>query len=216
MDHRDDSGQPCARHPVPLRERLLELATVGSRAQGFHHDAASKLQSLVMALDEIGELGATAEPELVAAVEIAATALRELQVMFNDNRALARAQRSRIALPDLIARAAARVAVAVRGDVEACDVRVAVPAMVHALAQLFDRLSGPRTQSRAIGVHTASDGDRVTLTFASETAIVDLASEALWIATFVVDRDEGELRCAPAHVTVELPIATDTGVVSRP
>jgi hypothetical protein len=203
------------RHEAPSGERLLELATVGSRAQGFHHDAASKLQSLVMAFDEIAEHAPHAEPEVRAAVEIATVALRELQVMFNDNRALARAQRSRIALSDLFALAAARVAVIVRGDVVACDVRVAVPAMVHVLAQLFDRLSGPRQQDRAIGVHVASDGDRVTLTLQSEIAILDQASEALAIAAFVVDREEGELRCAPDHVTVQLPIAMTTDVISR-
>ncbi len=212
MHHRDESGHPCTRHESPSRERLLELATIGSRSQGFHHDAASKLQSLVMALDEIAELTVNGQPELRAAVDIATTALHECQVMFNDNRALARGQRARIALPDAVARAAQRIGLAVRGEVTPCEVRVAVPAVIHALALLFDQIAGPRVVGRAIHVRCASDGDRVTLTLSGPEAIPAQASEALAIASFVIDREDGELRCAPDHVTLQLPI----GVASQP
>jgi len=215
VHHRDESGHPCTRHDPPSSTRLLELATIGSRSQGFHHDAASKLQSLVMALDEIGELGANAEPELRAAIEIALTALRELHVMFNDNRALARAQRSRITLADAITRAAQRVGVAVRGEIAPCELRVAVPAVIHALALIIDQLSGHRGAGRAVDVRSESDGDRVKLTLAGPGAIAAPASEAIAIAAFVIGREDGELSCAPDHLTVQLPVGMASEAIRR-
>ena len=54
---------------------VLAWAAVGSRISGFHHDSASKLQSLMMALDEAAELAGN-QPELARSLETAMTYVR--------------------------------------------------------------------------------------------------------------------------------------------
>jgi len=57
IEHLDDQGRPCTKHPSATIDELMVLAVIGSRVSGFHHDIASKLQGLMMSIDEIGELG---------------------------------------------------------------------------------------------------------------------------------------------------------------
>ena len=116
FEHVDETGAPCARHPAIAPASLYQLAMVGSRAPAFHHDCASKLQGLVMALDELTELTENGDPQLIRAVETALEASRELNALLNLNRTLTRpAARTAIALDELFARAAERVGVALRG-----------------------------------------------------------------------------------------------------
>src|SRR4051794_40869000 len=106
-DHKDESGGACKVHAPSSSDALLALATLGSRMPGFHHDCASKLQSLMMSLDEIGELSATTE--MRQAVDTAHLALRELHELFTANRALAKSpQLTRCSLGELIARSTSR------------------------------------------------------------------------------------------------------------
>src|SRR5581483_1744797 len=88
IGHVDDAGQPCARHAPVATETLLHLAMVGSRASAFHHDCASKLQGLVMALDELGELSEHGDPQVLRAIEAAMESTKELHALLNMNRAL--------------------------------------------------------------------------------------------------------------------------------
>ena len=112
--HVDERGAACAHHASATAEALLQLALVGTRAPGFHHDCASKLQGLLMALDEISELTADGSDDLRSAVEAATEASRELNALLSTNRALTKPPaRAPIALGELVSRAAARVAVSV-------------------------------------------------------------------------------------------------------
>lgn len=196
-DHRDESGESCKLHAPVSIDALMALATIGSRMPGFHHDCASKLQSLMMSLDEISEL---AGEEARAAAESASVALRELHGLFTQNRALAKSpQLTRGQLKDLLAKAADRAGVKILGEVAATEIEVSPPAMTHALAVLFDLVAGPAQLVRAVDVSVASDGAHTVITLRgpanANAKQPPNASELLAIASFVVARDGGELRC---------------------
>jgi hypothetical protein len=198
FDHLDETGQPCTRHPAPTLDALLALAAIGSRMPGFHHDCASKLQSLMMSIDEIGELATTDDLRQIA--ETAGNALRELHQLFTANRALAKSpQLARDTLADLIERAADRAGVKTRGEITPADIQVSPPAMTHALAVLLDLAAGPSSLGRVVDVQTTVDGTHATLVIAgppgATAKIAPNTSELLAIASFVVARDSGELRC---------------------
>lgn len=222
IEHLDETGQPCTRHAKVGENRILELATLGSRMPAFHHDAASKLQSLIMALDEISELASTTEVDMRTAIDTAHAALRELNQILATNRALAKApQKVRIALSELIQRAADSVGVRLRGELPAQDVRVAVPAVRHGLALLFDLAAGPSHLGRVIDVTCTADADRCELTIAgppeASAKLPPNAGESLAVATFVIDREDGELRCTTDGFAVKLPAAPPpSGPIAAP
>ena len=85
--HLDEHGQPCSHHPAATDQDLLSLALVGSRAPSFHHDLASKLQGLMMAIDEISEVSGEVPPPVLRAIETAHGALREVLALLGTNRA---------------------------------------------------------------------------------------------------------------------------------
>jgi hypothetical protein len=208
--HRDETGAPCTRHGELTEHRLYELATLGSRMPSFHHDAASKLQSLIMALDEISELASG--DDLRAPIDTAHAALRDLNQILSANRALAKApQRARIGLGELVKRAADAMGVRTRGDVPGDDVRVAIPAVRHALALLLDLAAGPSHLGRVVDVTASSDGDRLELTITgpAEAAakLPASAGESTGIAAFILDREDGELCCTPNGFVVRVPHA---------
>ena len=201
IDHLDVDGKPCARHPAPTVESILALATVGSRLPSFHHDAASKLQSLVMALDEICELAeAGQDPEMQRAAATATASLRELQTIFNANRALSRATPPvRVSLGELVGRAAERAGLVVHGEIPAVHVEVNVPAMTHAFAVVFDLSAAAIKLGRAVEItvtHAASQVTIATRAPAGSKRSASHPSELIGIATFALRRDRGELRCA--------------------
>ena len=219
ISHTDESGQPCTRHAKISEQRLYELATLGSRMPAFHHDAASKLQSLMMALDEISELTSADAVDLRTSIDTAHAALRELNQILAANRALAKApQRARIAFPELVAQAAAAAGVRVRAGILAKDVRVAAPATRHALAVLLDRAAGPSHLGRVVDATCELDGSSYVLTMSgppeAAAKLPANAGESLAIATFVIAREQGTLRCAPDGFVVTLPAAVDlTGAI---
>jgi hypothetical protein len=201
IDHLDEDGKPCTRHLAPSVESIFALATVGSRMPSFHHDCASKLQSLVMALDEISEIAeAGADADIQRAAATATVALRELQAMFNTNRALTRATPPvKISLGELIGRAAERAGLVVQGDIPAVHVEVNVSALTHAFAVVFDLAAGAIKLGRAVAISTSQANGHVTLTVrapAGSKAAANQASEMIAIATFALRRDRGDLRCA--------------------
>src|SRR5215217_6528111 len=94
----------------------MQLAMVGSRAPAFHHDCASKLQGLLMALDELTELTEHGDPHVIRAIEVALEASRELNALLNVNRSLTKPTvRSSIAVQTLVGQAADRVGVRLAG-----------------------------------------------------------------------------------------------------
>jgi hypothetical protein len=214
IEHLDEEGKPCVRHAA-ADDKLLAYAAIGTRISGFHHDAASKLQSLVMALDEISELIGEAASDMRTATDTAQTAVRQLHGLLSANRALAKAPvLTRAMLPELLTRAAERHGVKVRGEVPSLEVSAAPPSMTHAFALLFDMLAGPPSQGRAVQVQVASDGDRVTVTL---TGGVDAThtnvNELITVAAFMIGREEGTLRCGTKQFSIELALAQPSGFV---
>jgi len=219
-EHLDETGQLCTRHAPLTEQRLYELATLGSRMPAFHHDAASKLQSLMMALDEISELADPDAADLRASIDTAHSSLRELNQILAANRAIAKApQRARIALPELLSQAASGSGVRLRAGIpQAKDVRVAASAVRHALSLLLDLTAGPSHLGRVVDVSCELDGSSYTLTMSgpSEAAakLPSNAGESIAIAMFVIAREQGTLRCTPSGFVVALPAAIDpTGVI---
>lgn len=211
IDHLDEDGKPCTRHATPSVESILQLATVGSRMPSFHHDTASKLQSLMMALDELSEIAdAGTDPDLQRVAATAMTALREMQSMFNTNRALTRApQHVKISLGELIGRAAERAGLVVQGEIPAVHIDANVPALTHAFAVVFDLAAGAIKLGRAVAISTAQASGRVTMRLGAPAGSKPAAaqpSEMIAIATFAIRRDRGDLRCAHGDgFVIELP-----------
>jgi hypothetical protein len=200
IDHLDEDGQPCTRHAPPVVDTLLGLAMVGSRTPAFHHDTASKLQSLVMAIDEIGEIADVMQnPDLQRASATALTALRDLHGMFNANRALSRPpQATRVSIGELIGRAAERAGLVIHGDIPADAVEVNVAAMTHAFAVLFDLAAGVVKLGRLLDLTRTPAEGFVELRIRppeGATHAPPRTTELLTVATFVIRRDRGELRC---------------------
>lgn len=212
-EHLDEHARPCTRHAPVSLESLLALATVGSRASGFNHDIASKLQGLMMALDEISELAETLDPsnrESVArATEGAQACLKDVLAILNTNRAMTKpAMRAPVALADLTARAGDRVYVTLQGTLPELDVSVSAPTMIHALSLLFDIAGGPG-RGRTIPVDVTRTPTHVSISLAV-AATASPGSEPLALASFVLARDGGSLHCANdgQRFVIELPIAT--------
>jgi len=176
-----------------VTDPLLALALVGSRASGFNHDCASKLQSLMMALDEITELAdASGDPELVRAVETASGALRELTGLLNANRALTKPPvRTATTVRELFAKAAERVSARIDGELPERAIEVALPAMTHALALLFDLAAVLAPGGRAIAI----EGGVVR-------SARQAAPEVLALATFALARDGGTLAVVPSGFAI--------------
>ena len=207
--HVDATGAPCSRHPAASPAGLMQLALVGSRAPAFHHDCASKLQGLVMALDELGELTEGGDPQILRALESALEASRELNALLNINRALTKPPgRADIAVQDLVTRAAQRVGITVQGALPPATVSVSVPAMTHGLALVLDVAAGAgRGRSLAVTGTRAAGGVELVLPMAASAPAS--AGEGLALATFVVARDGGRVWCATdgdrLHVLLPAP-----------
>lgn len=208
IEHCDETGQPCTRH-APAQDKLLAFAALGSRISGFHHDAASKLQSLIMALDEIGELIGEADSDVRTATETAQSAVRQLHGLLTMNRALAKApQVATTALPELLARAAERHAVKLHGELGSVSVLIAPPSMTHAFSMLLDMIAGTPAQGRSVTVQATSDGSRVTVTLEGNVEPTHASvNELIALAAFLVSREAGTLRCGAKRFVVELPAA---------
>ena len=212
IKHTDEAGQPCTRHGTLSQQRVLELATLGSRMPSFHHDAASKLQSLMMALDEISELASNEGSDLRTSIDTAHSALRELNQLLGANRALAKAPvAGRIALSELVQRAAEAIGVRIRTPIVAQDVRLHIPAVRHALSLLLDLTAGPSHLGRVVDVTCELADDRYVLRLAgppeAQAKLPVNAGESVGLATYVIDREEGSLRCTPDGFIVNLPAA---------
>jgi hypothetical protein len=203
-DHLDETGAPCARHAPLSQDALFQLAMVGSRASAFHHDCASKLQGLVMALDELTELTEHGDPQVIRAIETAIEASRELNALLNVNRALTRpTAKTPIELRELVARGAERVGVAVHGVLPDATVGVSVAPMTHALALAIDVAAGTgRGRSLAVSAEVAAGS--VELALHSSPLQAPNAGDALAIVGFVVERDGGRLWCSSAGTRLVL------------
>lgn len=196
--HRDETGAPCSRHRPVSQDVIMMYAAIGSRMSSFHHDVASKLQSLMMAVDEITELG---NDDVRTAAATAAIALQEINQMLSINRALTKTpQRKATSLREIVARAAERHGVKLRGDVPDIQVQAALASMVHALDLLIDMLAGPSRGERAVAIEVA-DGMRITLT---ATTAFEAINEHVELAAFLLAREAATLTCRANGFVVEL------------
>ena len=206
IPHPDETGEPCSRHVPIASDTLLAHAAAGTRLSSFHHDVASKLQSLMMSLDEINEV---AEGEVRQAAETAQGALRELHHLVMANRALTKVpQRKRTPLREVVTAASMRAGMKVRGEVPAVDVQIAAPSITHALALIFDLVAGPVSGPRAAEVSHRSDSGRVALELTgAEPTPSTQTNELLAVASFMLRREDGALACKPNGFVVTLPLA---------
>jgi len=207
IEHVDETGAPCTRHRPAAPAAMYQLAMVGSRAPAFHHDCASKLQGLVMALDELSELTENGDPQLIRAIEAAMDVSRELNGLLNINRALTKpAAKTAISVRELLKAAGDRVGVGLQGALPEAMLSVAVAPMTHAMALTIDVAAGTG-RGRALAITGAIDGREVELVLPAVATQPANASESLAIATFVVARDGGRLWCATAgdRLFVRLP-----------
>lgn len=201
LGHLDESGRVCESHPIDT-EKLLQLAAIGARAPSFNHDIASKIQGVMMALDEIIEL---ADGELKATAETAQGAMGELNQLLQTNRALTKTPATTpTSLHDLLSKAATRVGVTLRGAKASCDVNVAVPLLTQAFAMAFDSAGGAeRRRTLELGVKI---DERVELVFPIAASAAP-QGEGLAIAAWIVEREGGTLRCSDKAITIVLPLA---------
>ncbi len=216
IEHLDETGQPCARH-VPSIAGLLAWAAMGARMSGFHHDSASKLQSLMMALDEATELLGDERPDVRGSLETAMTSLRELNALLTESRALAKAPQRKVApLADVLRKAGARHGVKLAGDPGSFDVFVAPPSIIHALALLFDQTAGPAAGARVVSIAISTGENTVTVELSGTPAARPLAnaSEAVAVSTFLIEREDGSLRCTPTGFVVQLPTSARSPAVN--
>jgi hypothetical protein len=207
IDHVDETGAACRRHPAASRDSLLQLAMVGSRAPMFHHDCASKLQGLMMALDELDELTANGDPQLIQALQTARDSTRELHTLLNINRALTRpAARLSIAVRELVHHAADQVRLALQGTPPDAMVDVAMAPTTHALALAFDVAAGG-VRGGTLVIAGGVVGHEVELVLQAAASQPANASQALAVATFAIAREGGRLWCAAAgdRLIVRLP-----------
>jgi hypothetical protein len=211
--HLDETGQPCTRH-VPSTEAMFAWAAIGARIAGFHHDSASKLQSLMMAIDEATELLGDERDDVRRALDTATTSLRDLHGLLTENRALARApQRKPVALADLLRKASIRQGVKLEGDLGSFSVLAAAPSIVHALGLLCDQTAGPATGTRLVSIAVSATDSVVTaeLTGSASAAPSSVSSghtnESVAVAAFLLQREEGSLRCTSRGFVIQLPLA---------
>ena len=207
VGHLDEDGNPCTEHAASL-EALLVFATIGSRVASFNHDIASKLQGMMMALDEIEELhDRVGDSDLRRATETAQASLKEASALLSANRSLTRTgTKSKAALRDLVKTAGDRVGVDIRGSVPDGEVEAAIPLLAQGIGLAIDAIAGTG-RARFVDVIASREGTRATLVFASTADPTKTLGESLALAGFVIKRANGELRCGrDRRLHVQLPL----------
>jgi hypothetical protein len=209
IEHLDETGRPCTRHTAVAVDKLMSYAAIGSRVSGFHHDAASKLQSLMMALDELAEVMPGTDAD--APIETAQIALRELHKLFTTNRALTKVpQRRPTPLRELMSAASDRAGVRVTGEVPEYAVSIALPSMIHAVALTLDVAAGALQHGRSVTLSATAGPNHavVEIVGAAEAEPQAGANELVAIAAFLLAREEGTLRCSPRGFVLEIPLGS--------
>jgi hypothetical protein len=207
LTHLDEHGAPCTAHGTPNESELLALALVGARAPSFHHDLASKLQGLMMSLDEIGEISGDSSPGLSRALEGSHASLREVLALLAANRALTKTPiPTRVPFSELLQRAADRVSIKLSCASPSATIEGSVPALTHAFSTIFDLAAGP---GRGRAVHaTAVVADRSITTTVEVAPNAALSPVHLALAGFALAQAGGDLRCASAATQLVLRLPT--------
>ena len=206
--HVGEDGAPCTRHAAVRPDVMITLALVGTRATGYNHDLASKLQGLLMSLEDLVErLAEHGDPELHRTASDASTAAQELAGLVTASRALTRSPGpSRSSLHELVAASCDRAGVDLATELPAVELELVVPHAIHALSLAIEVAAGPG-RGRPLESSCRVDGARVELVLSAAKQSTSYASEFLALASAILRRDRGDLRCGADRLVVWLPLA---------
>jgi hypothetical protein len=205
--HVDEDGAVCTRHAAVRPDVMVTLALVGTRATGYNHDLASKLQGLLMTLEDLVERLAEGDPELHRAASEASTAAQEIAGLVTASRAITRSPGpARSSLRELVAASCDRAGVELATELPAVELELVVPHAIHALALAIEVAAGPG-RGRPLESSCRVDGARVELVLVAAKQSTSYASEYLGLASAILRRDRGDLRCGPDRLVVWLPLA---------
>jgi hypothetical protein len=206
LEHLDEDGRPCSIHPTASLSALLGLATVGARVPAFNHDIASKLQGMMMAIDELEELSSDSTTDIRRALDTATAAMKELGALLAANRALTRVGKvARTTVRDVVRNAANRSGVMIEGSIVDATVECAMPMLGHSLSLVIDVASGIQRQ-RTVGVESTLVDGHAKLVFSTPSSPPTTASELLVLAAHGLEKERGELRCGRDCIVVRLPV----------
>ena len=207
MKHKAEDGSACTEH-VASPDALMTYAVIGSRVSAFNHDIASKLQGMMMALDEIEEMcERLGDPDLRRATETAQASLKDASALLSANRSLTRTStKTKAQLADVVRAAGERVHVDVRGSIPEAQLETVVPLLVQGFALVIDAIAGAG-RGRFVDVIVTCEGGRANLAIATTAEQTKPIGDALELAGFVIERAGGELRCARDRLHVQLPLA---------
>lgn len=186
---------------------LLALALLGSRMGGFNHDLASKLQSLLMGMDELEELVADrGDAELTGALEGVRGAAEELASVLTESRALVRGTLARPSVAALVQAAAAQVGVMLTGELDPqWTSEVAHAPVLQALALALDVAAGAGRQ-RSLAVSGAVRATMCELVVTCVTPPTVKGTTLLGIARGALTATGGALALEGATIRIELPL----------
>ena len=186
---------------------MISLALVGTRATGFNHDLASKLQGLLMTLEDLVErLGERGEPELARAASEASVAAQEIAGLITESRALTRSPGpSRRSLRELVAASCDRAGVDLMTELPQVELDIIAPHVTHALALAIEVAAGPG-RGRPLESTCRVDGGRIELVISAARQSTSYASEYLALAAAILRRDRGDLRCGADRLVIWLPL----------
>lgn len=206
--HLDEQGEPCTTHAPARPGMMLTLALIGSRASGFNHDIASKLQGLMMTIEDLAErLADHPDPDLHRAASEAAVVAQEIANLVTVSRQLTRAAPpTRRTLRDLVAASCDRAGVELATELVEADVELAAPQVIHALSLAIEVAAGPG-RGRALESTCRRRGDRVELSMSAAKQTTGYAGEYLALASAILRREGGDVRCGPEQIVVLIPVA---------
>lgn len=206
--HLDEHGEPCSIHPPARLEVLVTLALIGSRASGFNHDLASKLQGLMMTIEDLAErLAEHGDPELHRAAAEASVMAQEIAALVTVSRQLTRSSTpTRRPLRELIAASCDRAGVELATELVEAEVELAAPPVIHAVSLAIEVAAGPG-RGGALDATCRFDGSRIELVLAAVPQTTALASEYLALASAILRREGGDVRCGAGRIAILLPSA---------
>jgi len=176
---------------------VLALALIGSAAGAANHDLGSRLQSLLMALDEL-ELLAETYPDLTPILVALRESTESAVELLAANRALVRGKRERITLTDLVTRAARRAGVRIALDGAADAIDGPVEILVQAIALVIE-LASAGDPLRSVPVTLAASSVMIPCVSADGTKLV--------IATAAIEAAGGRLERTGDQVAISFTSA---------
>lgn len=207
--HLGDDDTPCKIHAPATMTSIMSLASIGARMSPFNHDIASKLQGLMMSLDELDELiEKSGDADLRRALEGAHSAVKDLNTLLTANRTLTRGARpTRTTLRDVVRHAAERSGAVLGGEVVAAPIECSVPALAHAISLAMEVCAGmQRLRSMQLTSQIVDGYGEVA--FAFNGAPPGNASDLLALSAYCLGRERGTLHCAATQLVIRMPLAT--------